>query len=399
MNTTTAVNEVVLRKNYAAGVLEMTCQELELPESKREKAKTAYGAVGDWLSKCQTLGRFRPRIFPQGSMALGTTVKPLNREEFDVDLVCHLSAGDDSLPQAGVKMAVGNRLSENDTYKAMQEEYKRCWRLNYAEESQLHLDITPAVNNRSCARGGLCVTDKDARHWQPSHPEGYVEWFDAKSKCQPRFREQLLEKSVVFAANANIEPLPENVPLKGYLRRTVQLIKRHRSLYFEKRPALAPISIILTTLAAKAYESCAASGTVYDTEFDLVCDVIARLPSFVEKRSNGNGGEFWVPNETTEGENFAEKWNKDVNLAKAFYEWQPAAHRYFVGLAEAGDGQDAVMAFNSVAGERVAKRIRERIVRNTSQARVQGVLRTGAGGILSLGVGAPVARNTFFGAE
>ncbi len=55
-----------------------------------------------------------------------------------------------------------------------------------------------------------------------------------------------------------------------------------------KNPEKAPISIILTTLAAKAYEAVSTSGSVYDTELDLVCDVIARMSGFIEKRRAKN---------------------------------------------------------------------------------------------------------------
>src|SRR6266851_9227186 len=99
-------DQLLNRKKYIGGLLEFACQEIELPESKREAAETAYNSVGEWLNECSTLGRFRPTIFPQGSVPLGTTVKPLQREEFDVDLVCHLTLGDERLSQSGVKRAV-----------------------------------------------------------------------------------------------------------------------------------------------------------------------------------------------------------------------------------------------------------------------------------------------------
>ena len=69
---------------------------------------------------------------------------------------------------------------------------------------------------------------------------------------QPIITSELVEFSAK-SARAEIRPLPDQTPIKGYLRRTVQLVKRHRSIHFEKQPDLAPISIILTTLAMRAY--------------------------------------------------------------------------------------------------------------------------------------------------
>ena len=65
MTTTQSLNEITARKNYLAGLLEMACQELELPEGQREIAERAYNSVGTWLSDCPTLGQFRPAIFPR----------------------------------------------------------------------------------------------------------------------------------------------------------------------------------------------------------------------------------------------------------------------------------------------------------------------------------------------
>ena len=57
---------------------------------------------------------------------------------------------------------------------------------------------------------------------------------------------------------------------KGILRRVVQILKRHRDHYFIGRaPSLAPISIIITTLAARSYDDCAL-GSIYDSEFDVL---------------------------------------------------------------------------------------------------------------------------------
>ncbi len=397
MTTTQPLNEIIARKNYIAGLLEMACEELELPDGQRKEAERAYNSVGTWLSDCPTLGQLRPTIFPQGSMALGTTVKPLDREEFDVDLVCHLTAGDDRLHQATVKKDVGDRLADHETYRGMLDEYKRCWRLDYAKETKLHLDITPMVKNSKCYNGGLCVTDRELKKWYPTNPKGYVGWFDGKSKAQPKFPRLLLENREIRAKQADVQPLPDQVPLKGLLRRCVQLMKRHRSIRFEKKPEKAPISIILTTLGANAYEAAAHSGTTYETEFDLLLDVIARMPNFIERRWNGVEHEWWIANETTEGENFAEKWNKDAELPKAFGEWHRAALSDFHKLADAADLKATYDILEGMAGSRVTASVRNRVTSNVSEARVNQLLRTGAGGVLTVGAGTSVRGNTFFG--
>jgi SMODS domain-containing protein len=397
MITTDRISEVTGRKSYIAGLLEMACQELELPDTQRQAAERAYNAVGNWLGDCPVLGRFQPIIFPQGSIALGTTVRPVGRDEYDVDLVCHLTAGNDNLQQESVKQAVGNRLADNEVYRDMLAEIKRCWRLNYAKKSKLHLDITPAVNNSKCLNGGLCVTDSQAGKWCPSNPKGYVDWFDGKSRQQPKFPRALLESREILAKQANVHPFPDQVPLKVLLRRCVQLLKRHRSILFQKNPEKAPISVILTTLAAKSFEAAALSGTTYETEFDLLLSVIEQMPSFIERRWNGVEQEWWIPNETTLGENFAEKWNRDAELTDAFGRWHQTALSDFKGLAATLDQTNTYSVLEKFAGSRATTAVRNRVTSNVDQMRVNDLLRTGTAGVLTTGAGIAVPRNTFYG--
>jgi hypothetical protein len=56
------------------------------------------------------------------------------------------------------------------------------------------------------------------------------------------------------ALKANIEDVPE-WRVKTPLQRAVQLLKRHRDVYFAGDYENRPISIIITTLAAHAYKN------------------------------------------------------------------------------------------------------------------------------------------------
>ena len=73
---------------------------------------------------------------------------------------------------------------------------------------------------------------------------------------------------------------------KGILRRVVQILKRHRDYRFlDADPALAPISIVITTLASRSYGHCV-SNFVFEDEFDLLCAVIRHMPRFIERQSD-----------------------------------------------------------------------------------------------------------------
>ena len=91
------------------------------------------------------------------------------------------------------------------------------------------------------------------KEWCASNPKGYKVLFEHRASLHPRLR--LLEAAVEKRLRADIEPYPMSRGPKGILRRVVQILKRHRDYHFlDADPALAPISIVITTLASRSYE-------------------------------------------------------------------------------------------------------------------------------------------------
>jgi hypothetical protein len=380
-----------LRKEYLAGILEQICQELELTETQHQQAKERYGAVGRWLAGSKNVLLAGTSIYAHGSVALGTTVKPLTRNEHDVDLVCFLHGlsrwGNEP---AEIKTLIGDRLREHGDYEPILEEKQRCWRLNYA--NSFHLDITPSISNPACATGGELVPDKKLKEWKPTNPKGYRDLFEMRANLQPIFR---LMKSEGFRGDAAVEPYPQHLTAKGLLRRTVQLCKRHRDIHFGGAMDLAPISVIITTLAARSYEYCVQTKE-FDSELDLLIEVVKAMPTFIVAGS----GRWLIENETTSGENFAEKWNSEPKLAIAFFEW----HRACVtdlDLALGVAGRDMVQKRLAVAfGPSTVAKAMQPITDRMSDARAINRLSVVPGIGLSVGAdraGTQVRPNTFFG--
>ena len=242
---------LLLRKAELLGVLERLCQGLELTDAQFQLAKERYEGVGSWLADAENPMLRALAIYLQGSTALGTTVKPISRNEHDVDLVAHIRGIRDSTAPAIIKKAIGDRLRLNGHYAPMLEELPRCWRLNYANE--FHLDITPSIVNHTCALGGELVPDKKVKEWCASNPKGYKLLFEQRASLRPSLR--LLEAAVEKRLRADIEPYPMSRGPKGILRRVVQILKRHRDYHFlDVDPSLTPISIVITTLASRSYE-------------------------------------------------------------------------------------------------------------------------------------------------
>ncbi|MBS0243289.1 MAG: nucleotidyltransferase [Proteobacteria bacterium] len=392
--------QVMARKAYLIGTLELLCQALELTDAQLAEAERRYLGVGQWLAGADSPLLRTLSIYLQGSTAIGTTVKPIASNEHDVDLVANLRA-QATYPPGLVKDAIGERLRQHGSYSRILEEKPRCWRLAYANE--FHLDITPSIPNPACSNGGELVPDKAVRDWKASNPKGYRALFEQRAALVPRIRTRVMPEFGVAAKRADIEPYPAPSAFKGFLRRTVQIGKRHRDVHFANdKDGLAPISVIVTTLASRSYEYCV-TNFIYDTELDLLLDVVGRMPDFIEHQQTAAGPMWFIWNETTAGENFAEKWNRDPKLAKAFFAWHARAVLDLEELARAVGLDLLTKNLNRAFGSVPTTKVMAAMTRQVSDNRRDGLLavapRIGLCAAATAAVSTRVRANTFFGAD
>jgi Second Messenger Oligonucleotide or Dinucleotide Synthetase domain len=386
---------LLLRKAEVYSLLDQICQALELTAAQLEAARTSYEAVAEWLSESDNPLLKWIDIYAHGSTGLGTTVKPIGREDFDVDLICKVLRFTPDRPPSELKRIVGDRLKENARYAAMLEEKKRCWRLNYARE--YHLDISPTIINAKCGNGGELVPDKRLREFKPTNPKGYKELFERRAALMPSLR---IQKALTAEDRAVVEPFPVHGSAKGILRRTVQILKRHRDVHFlEVVEEIAPISIIITTLAAQSYEYCVKSF-VFDSELDVLIATIRLMPHFIDKPVVNGRRIYVVANETTVGENFAERWNTEPARVAAFYEWHTKALADFEALPTLQGIDVITKSLEGSLGSSAVRKVIDARTEDISQARTAKKLYVAPTIGLTLSNAAnatPVRSNTFFG--
>jgi hypothetical protein len=281
---------------------------LDIPEDVMEEATARYEAVASWLGEEDSpLAKYSPELYPQGSFRLGTPIRPLTAtDEFDIDLVCRLRLAKESTTQKDLKNVVGDRLKADAELKKILEERRRCWQLHYP--GRFHLDVLPAIPDADWPGDSILLTDTDLVRWQHSNPIGYANWF------YDRMRTEVvqLRESLAKAASASVEEIPE-WRVRTPLQRAVQLLKRHRNLRFEADADNCPASIIITTLAARAYSH------ESDT-FTAVLNIVRAMPRHIENRN----GVWWVANPVHPEENFADKWNEKPARRDAFRRWLDA---------------------------------------------------------------------------
>lgn len=283
-------------------LLNRMAHNLQLDETRREKMISAYKAVSDWIDSDE--GFFKDvnfEIYPHGSAKIGTTVKPRETEEFDLDFVIHIELDWEEHDPFEVYEELKRRLNEHGTYKQMLEPKNRVLRLNYAGD--FHIDIMPGCQEFTADPNKIKIRDKKERNWVSSNPRGYAEWFEAKADTVEEF---LLEKAL------SMEEIPDEEPyeLKKPLKRAVQLIKRHRDIYFEKDVENSTASIILTTLAGIHYKG---EGTIYETVNNIITKIHYSLGQGIDN--------FTVVNPVNTEEEFTNKWKESPILFNRFVEF------------------------------------------------------------------------------
>lgn len=368
-------------------LLDGAVETLDIAPHLYRLAVAKYEEVGSWLIEHGTPDW---RIYPQGSFRLGTVVRPNTPTgEYDIDLVCWLPIAKESITQAELKERVGRMLHAFVRFKQRQgqgdgpascEATRRCWTLSYPDDG-FHLDVLPAIPDLELPPTGILLTDKQLRLWQHSNPIGYATWFQLRSE---------LERAVEAKRHASIDDVPD-WQVRGTLQRLVQVLKWHAMLYFADDPDNRPPSILITTLAARAYAG--------DRDlFNATRNVLDRMNVFVETRN----GRLWVPNPAHEQENFADKWNEYPERREAFVRWHAELSGVLADLVHLEhQGLQAVAArmSESFAPDAVHHSFQRMAERRAADTRT-GALRMGAGGLLTTTTTVPgprVRQHTFHG--
>jgi len=338
-------------------------ESLDISESHYKQAEERYQAVGKWLGRNESLvATLNPDIYPQGSFRLGTVIKPISdAEQYDIDLVCELGLSKDQASQKQVKELVGFEIkgyAPANNMKSHPEEGRRCWTLNYADGVQFHMDILPAIPDGSSfkllleSRGysndwadqAIAITDNTQPNysrldtdWPRSNPRGYAEWF----KLQMKVQFENLRMAMAESIRAKIEDIPEH-RVKTPLQRAVQILKRHRDIMFIHDKDHKPISIIITTLAAHAYNN--------ETNLlDALFNIVNGMPDHIQDKY----GVSWVPNPVNPIENFADKWEEHPQKEQNFKHWLQQVNKDLASALQHKEIRSVGNSLKSGFGEKV----------------------------------------------
>ncbi|SDB54901.1 hypothetical protein SAMN02910317_02844 [Ruminococcaceae bacterium FB2012] len=377
------------RQHALGDFLDKIADELNISDTMMEKAVKSYEAVGKWIGNGID---YDVCIKPQGSMNLGTVVRPIDdSDDYDMDLVCLLRTGQ-NLPLSDIKSIVGDRLKANDRYASMLEkEGKRCWTMRYDE---FHMDILPCVPKEKVyipkIATAIKLTHREGNNQYTekySNPEAYHDWFVRRMLAQ----KELIEKNSIYAKRkTEIDKVP-TYRRRTVMQKTIQLLKRHRDIMFQKNDNNAPISIIITTLAALAYKG-------EDNVYDALSNILKTIPDYIQITS----GKYKLLNPVMSDENFAEKWNENHAKADCFFNWLSTAHKDLLENPLKFTGLDLIAdTLKSSLGEAPVKRAVNKCGDEMKSCRDDGRLYaaglTGGLGVIQNASAIKVKGHTFFG--
>lgn len=317
-------------------VLNNLAKSLEIEKNAQEKAENRYISIGNWLNrKDSKLAEFEPEFYSQGSIRYGTVIKPLtDDEEYDLDAVCLLNnLSVDNCTQKRIKQLVGDELQlyiEDNNFQKPLSEGKRCWTLKYADSAQFHMDILPSILDEKGFRTmlesksismesienlhtstAIAITDNTMHNyniihheWNKSNPKGYHEWF--RERCKITEISKVI-KGFDSMAMESVETIPDQTH-KLPLQKAIMILKRHRDIMFKNDREHKPISIIITTLSARAYKG---TKSLKDTLDAVINGIQNEITCDINKNCE-------VLNPINPSENFADKWIQEPIKKRIF---------------------------------------------------------------------------------
>ncbi len=390
------------QKREFSKIIEEVGNTLDITETQYSVAVQSYQAVGNQLSKEDSLLRpYEPEILPQGSFLLGTMIQPIAEgDELDIDLVCQLKGKNPYWTQQILKNMTGDQLKKNDNYKEMLEEKRRCWKLEYRRNTdnfkqKYHMDVLPSIVDsgykeilekafsattyESLEELAIRITDwnednypteTNHRNWLKSNPFGYARWFYNRANIDE------IRKSILLSEA--IRPVPKYSQQKLPLQRVIQILKRHRDIMWKDRSDKEdkPISIIITTLAAKAYSK----------ETDVVealINVVSNMERYIIwEYSYKYGRELArIENPVNSEENFADKWPDNKRKEDNFKKWMQAVKADLLNILQTtGKGYHLVAeSMKKPFGEQLVQKAFSQLGKNMLTERESGALKMAAG--------------------
>lgn len=372
--------------------LEEIIKKIDITETMAENAESKYKAVAKEL--CAK--GLDVDIYPQGSFALGTVVRPFTEGkdvDYDLDFICEINQKKKNTTPHVIKNSIGDVLI-NSGRKVKEDD--TCWIIDYAniqDNIGFKLDIVPAVQeepemiNNLVAHGvleqyantaiAITIKKNNVYDWGNGNAKGYTKWFQDINA--PFLDYKTREKKGVF--EATIEDVP-NTTRKSNLQRVIQILKRHRDIYYYNiRESDKPNSAIITTLVARIGEFANPNLSLLEllefvvNELNIysklqIQDHSTFLMENVNKYTIRKKGKEWViPNPVNPENNLASYWTD--RTANQFFKWLIEVNKDLVISRDYDDEKYVVALKNGLGSKLVEQSLNQLNLKNIDKEPVQ----------------------------
>lgn len=361
-------------------LLAETAVRVELPPSWHQLAVVRYEAVRKYIERPSSpLYDHVDVFYPQGSMAIGATIRTRKRETgYDIDIVAQLSLPLDTAPAEVLDLLYEAIKGEpGSRYHEMVERQTRCVTVHY--EDGMHLDVTPSI----------LVAPEDPRrslifHAKPDRPAiqharltvnsyAFAEWFNARTPIDLQFaeayqRRALAQEKGITLAEAEAEPVPDHASNNGGKSATVvalQLLKRNRNVcYRARRNRRMPPSVMLSCLAGQV----ATPGTSVSEALEVVSRAVLEELQAAEAA----GQLLDVRNPRYDADRFTDRWPEDRDAQRQYIDDLRQFRHQLAELMAEGPLNEKAALLEEMFGEEPARSVIDRYNRELGTAISEG---------------------------
>ena len=329
---------------------------LDISPTMYKNAVEKYKAIAQFL---EDLG-ISASIYPQGSFALGTVVRPYVKNDdanYDLDFICQVNGSRDEYTPSGLRQKIQDALQSSPIYRERLKVWDECFTIQYADISGVgfSIDIVPAsdetVENKmrlhsygdphNLVGTAIAIPKYNGIRnysWMTNNPKGYRTWFEQINRpfqqySRNLYRQRLFSQYPTFFAS--VEDIPEDLE-RSALQRAIQILKHHRDVHYShlsNGDHLKPISAIISTVAACIAFNCSPTtdtftllGCIID-ELEVYSQLMTYSQNQFEYLHPGktiiqkNNGQWHINNPANPADNLANKWNQSPKVAETFFRW------------------------------------------------------------------------------
>lgn len=363
--------------NRQQDILKIIAQ-LDITPTMYKNAANKYTSIAKYLEN----NGIEADMYPQGSFALGTVVRPNAKDPnaaYDLDFVCQLRIIRNDLTAAELRKKVEDILTGSDLYGGKLTIYDKCFTIEYADVGDVgfSIDIVPAADENEENKMRLRSKSKNPGlintaiaipkyceknyNWMTNNPKGYRAWFEDinapfQAANRMQYRQMLFEEN--RSVYASVEEIPEDLD-RSAMQRVIQILKYHRDMFYSKfknGDDIKPISAIINTIVARISSSVSASISV----FDLLNYVLGEFATYAERQTlteekfaeryqgknviGRKSGKWIIENPANPEDNLADQWNQDASIPTQFYAWAKAVREDLIDSLQMSDEDFRVRA-------------------------------------------------------